>query len=119
MQKIYVHVNAYLSHCRYEKNLSPKTIKAYLTDLKQFIEFLSTQQHIRQINDIDKKVIRAYIKSITGYEPKTIKRKIASTKALFNFLEYEDEILFTKNLPGDGFNKYTSIVYCVNWGRKN
>ena len=39
-------VTQFLFHCRYEKNLSPKTLKAYSIDLRQFTEYLATNLEI-------------------------------------------------------------------------
>ena len=33
-------IQSFLFHCQYEKNLSPKTLKAYSIDLRQFRERL-------------------------------------------------------------------------------
>ncbi len=93
MKNINESKNEFLSHCRYEKNLSPKTIKSYTLDLRQFITFLTCKQYSLDTTTIDKNTIREYLQSISLFKPKTIKRKIATTKALFNFLEYEDKIL--------------------------
>lgn len=41
---------------------------------------------------ITKEVIRHYLEFLSQWKPKTIKRKIASLKAMFNHLEFEDEI---------------------------
>ena len=81
----------FLTHCQYEKNLSPKTIEAYDLDVRQFALFLR-DECVDDITLIAKGEIRDYLKSINHYEIKTIKRKMASMKALFNFLEFEDEI---------------------------
>ncbi|MCT4646813.1 MAG: tyrosine-type recombinase/integrase [Carboxylicivirga sp.] len=83
-------LNDFLFHCQYEKNLSDKTIKAYTIDLKQFQQFLNNNSFPNQLNEIDKFIIKAYIKSLSLQSPKTAKRKIATVKAMFNFLEFED-----------------------------
>ena len=84
-------VSTFLSHCRYEKNLSPRTLKAYSIDLRQFTEHLAQRLGITTIAAIDKAALRDYIQSLFGPRaPKTIKRKVATIRALFNFLERED-----------------------------
>lgn len=80
----------FLSHCRYEKNLSEKTIKAYRTDLEQLLTFMKSRSFDIAITAISKTELKEYLISIGSLKPKSIKRKIATTKALFNYLEFED-----------------------------
>ncbi|OFX56916.1 MAG: hypothetical protein A2046_01065 [Bacteroidetes bacterium GWA2_30_7] len=84
----------FIFHCQFEKNLSSKTIRAYQGDIEQFTNYLNSAG-IKQDNVlmIDKSILRNYLQSISAFKPKTVKRKIATLKALFNFLEYEDIIL--------------------------
>jgi integrase/recombinase XerD len=83
----------FLFHCRYEKNLSPKTLKAYSIDLRQFTEYLDGHLEIATLPAVDKTALRAYIKSLFGpLKEKSVKRKVATLKALFHFLEREDAI---------------------------
>lgn len=86
-------VSQFLFHCRYEKNLSPKTLKAYSIDLRQFREYLDEHLDIATLPAVDKTALRAYIKSLFGpLKEKSVKRKVATLKALFHFLEREDAI---------------------------
>jgi integrase/recombinase XerD len=86
-------VSQFLFHCRYEKNLSPKTLKAYSIDLRQFMEYLATNLEVATLAAVDKTALRAYIKTLFGpLKEKSIKRKVATLKALFHFLEREDTI---------------------------
>lgn len=86
-------VTQFLFHCRYEKNLSPKTLKAYSIDLRQFTEYLATNLEIATLAAVDKTALRAYIKTLFGpLKEKSVKRKVATLKALFHFLEREDAI---------------------------
>src|SRR3954451_5905804 len=86
-------VSQFLFHCQYEKNLSPKTLKAYSIDLRQFREYLATHLAVTALPAVDKTALRAYIKSLFGpLKEKSIKRKVATLKALFHFLEREDTI---------------------------
>ena len=86
-------VSQFLLHCQYEKNLSPKTLKAYSIDLRQFIELLAAELGITSLPAVDKTALRAYIKSLfKDLAEKSVKRKVATLKALFNFLEREDVI---------------------------
>lgn len=93
MQTIEAVTVDFLSHCRYERNLSSKTLKSYTIDLRQLSEFLIKWNHPREIIAIDKTILRGYLQAISSSKPKTVKRKMATIKALFNFLEYEDKIV--------------------------
>jgi integrase/recombinase XerD len=82
----------FLLHCRFEKNLSTKTLKAYETDLEQLEKYLIKSSFQGDIHDISKGHLREYLISISNLKPKSIKRKIATIKALFNYLEFENKI---------------------------
>jgi integrase/recombinase XerD len=87
-------IEQFLFHCRYEKNLSPKTLKAYSIDLRQVSDFLAANLPATHLEAIDKAALRLYIKTLfTGLAEKSVKRKVASLKALFHFLEREDLIV--------------------------
>lgn len=78
----------YLTRCRYQKELNSKTLKAYRIDLTQFIE-LTNQKEL----PISKETLLEYITQLHKlYQPATTKRKIASVKAFFRYLECEDII---------------------------
>lgn len=81
----------FLFHCHYEKGLSMKTIKAYQVDIRQFEEFILENYLIECFEDITKDMIKCYLQKISGFMSKTIKRKIASMKALFSYYEYEND----------------------------
>jgi integrase/recombinase XerD len=93
MSTIQNDVKEFINHCKYEKNLSEKTVKAYYIDITQFIKFLMEKKYSLEIEMITKAEIREYLEVISFLKPKSIKRKIATMKAMFNFLEFEDKIL--------------------------
>lgn len=81
-------INKYLHCCKFQKELDAKTVRAYKTDLEQFITLIGE-------NDLDKEKLNSYLLYLhSKYKQKTIKRKIASVKALFHYLE-EEEIIET------------------------
>ena len=86
-------VEDFLLHCRFEKNLCTKTLKAYETDLLQLQSFICSKELFGYISEITKLQIREYLISISHLKPKSVKRKIASAKALFNFLEFEEKLI--------------------------
>ena len=82
-------VISYLEYCKYRKELDDKTIKAYRIDLRQFFS------HI-QLDEPQKRNIEDYITELhKTYKQKTIKRKLASIKAFYRYLE--DEELITES----------------------
>lgn len=82
-------IDNYLTFCKTQKRLDAKTIKAYRIDLRQFSEYLKTDD----ITNITVDSIEGFIASLhQSYKPKTAKRKIASVKAFFHYLEYKDLI---------------------------
>ncbi len=89
MNDIQTSITTYLEYCQFQKRLDKKTLKAYKIDLKQFNSKITTDS-IKEIN-ADK--LEAFIASLhQEYKPKTAKRKIASLKAFFHYLEYKDAI---------------------------
>lgn len=86
-------IDDFLFHCEYEKNLSPKTIKFYRIDLTQFSLYIEQLDKGHDIRSIGKEEVKQYIKILYKHKPKTIKRKVATLKAFFNFLEFEDNIV--------------------------
>ena len=80
-------VKTYLEYCKYRKELDEKTLKAYRIDLKQYFKYFGE-------DDPNKEGIEKYITELHKmYKQKTIKRKIASVKAFYNYLEEEELIV--------------------------
>ncbi len=76
----------YIMACEYQKGLDSKTLKAYRIDLAQFTQIVK-QENL----DFTREGIMVYISRLhQTYQPRTIRRKIASIKAFFNYLEYEE-----------------------------
>ncbi len=90
--KILNSIELFLEHCEYEKNLSGKTLEFYRIDLLQLKDFLETLD-VRQIGQIEKNTLKLFVQNLSRFEPRTVKRKIASAKAYLNFLEFEDYIV--------------------------
>lgn len=88
MENLQKEVEDYLQDCHYRKELNPKTLKAYQIDLGQFMQFLADRKCVA-----DKEGITQYLFHLHDtYKQKTTKRKIASLKAFFNYLDYEEKI---------------------------
>lgn len=83
-------VNQFINHCKIEKQLSIKTIKSYRIDLNQLIFFLTEKEHSLEVSKITKNELREYLETITTLKTSSIRRKVATIKVLFNFLEFED-----------------------------
>lgn len=89
MSNLQTHTHSYLEYCKYQKRLDVKTLKAYKIDLTQF----SVQITNMDVLDITPGVLEKYFSELhQKYKPKTVKRKIASIKAFFHYLEYKDII---------------------------
>ena len=79
----------YLEHCQWQKRLDSKTLKAYRIDLTQFTCEIS----VNDISAITPALLKKFIANLHQmYKPKTVKRKIASLKAFFHYLEYRELI---------------------------
>jgi len=113
-------VQKFINYCVSNKKLSPKTIKAYSIDLKQFIAFSG--------NDFNKDCLSRYIASLhQNYKPKTAKRKIACLKTFANHILYEkiieenpfakiktsfkEPFILPKTIPFEIIQKILSFVY--------
>lgn len=77
----------YVDDCEYRKRLNLKTIRAYKTDLKQFFDYVEKEYlDQKKINDYIHYLNQNYVKY------KTVKRKIASVKGFYSYLEYNELI---------------------------
>lgn len=89
MNNLQTVISHYLEYCKHQKQLDLKTLKAYQIDLKQFLKHTSNLN----IDQITPTTLESYISILhQQYKPRTTKRKIASLKAFFHYLEYRDLI---------------------------
>jgi len=83
-------IDVFLQHCRLERGLSDLSLNAYKIDLQQFLNTQSDRKTM-SVENFDKQVIREYLGDLEKiYKPRSIKRKIATLKSLFVFLENEE-----------------------------
>ena len=82
-------------HIDVERNLSYHTKRNYLSDLRQFKEFL-LKNGVDKPADVDQTVIRAFLASLYRERIKktTVSRKVASLRAFFKFLLREGKIRY-------------------------
>ncbi len=150
MSDLQEHIENYLEYCQYQKRLDDKTLKAYRIDLRQFAEHIlyngadiiiynkeitPVSQEISEIrpvllnvSEITPVVLENYIAHLhRTYKPKTVKRKIASLKALFHYLEYKEiiernpfsklqikfrePVILPKTIPLHTVEQFLAVIY--------
>ena len=81
----------FIGHCKYERNLSPLTIKAYQIDLGQFLGYVGQTS---SPEEIDKEQIKCYMRHMfeKGLKETSVRRKMICIKTFFHFLECDDLI---------------------------
>lgn len=77
-------VKQYLEFCRYRKELNRNTLKAYEIDLRQYLSYI--QEEIFEKTKIEEYITKLH----KDYKQKTVKRKIASIKAFYRYMEEEE-----------------------------
>lgn len=81
-------IKKYLYYCEHQKKLDIKTTRAYKVDLEQFLIFMEKYDYA-----VEKDILNEYIVNLhSNYKPRSVKRKIASIKAFFSYLESEEII---------------------------
>ena len=124
MNDLQTHVTNYMGYCQNQKRLDAKTLRAYRIDLSQFCSHVQPAD----ILEISPKLLEDFIIGLhQKYKPRTVKRKIASLKALFHYFEYRDliernpfskiqvkfrePVLLPKTIPLHTIETFLSIIY--------
>lgn len=77
----------FLHFCEHTRQLDQKTLNAYSIDLSQFDSFLRSQD----LSYHEKASLKVYLEFLhSRYAPATVKRKLATLKAFFHYLEREE-----------------------------
>ena len=82
-------INSFLSHCRYERKLSHHTCKAYALDLQGFADFLQKEPSPFTAAQITRTHLGDFLRSLHTLMPTTVRRKLATLKSFFSYLERE------------------------------
>jgi len=91
-------VDQYADYLRLQRNVSPHTLRNYLSDLRQFEEFLNQRAKENAekkipLEDVTIHVVRAYLASLSKNNKKSsIGRKLAALKGFFRYLLREKKI---------------------------
>ena len=113
----------YLTYCECRKHLDTKTLKAYRIDLNQYELFCSNLTDYTSRITVDNFITTLH----KQYKTKTIKRKIASLKAFFHYMEYREQLtenpfvkldirfreaqLLPKTIPFHSIQAFLSTMY--------
>lgn len=88
-------IRAFLSHIADERQLSPRTVRAYHDDLAEFEAFLSSYYGTPEWSwgGVDRLSIRSFLGDCAtrrGLAKRSIARKLSAVRSLFRFLQLED-----------------------------
>lgn len=88
----------FLQHLKYERNVSPHTLRNYKSDIEQFRDFLLRIEGRLdvEVTEIDYLTIREWLASldISKKKKSSIARKLSSIRTFFNFLKKESILTF-------------------------
>ena len=81
-----IQIEDFVNYLLFEKKYSSHTVRAYKKDLDDFYIFIK-KESIKSFSDIKKQDIHQYLYllSIKKYNNRTVSRKLAAIKSLFNF----------------------------------
>ncbi|MEL7667332.1 MAG: site-specific integrase, partial [Actinomycetota bacterium] len=78
--------DAYLQHLRVERNLSPRTVTAYASDLAGLCDWAAREQV--HLLEADHRILRRYLAELdrARYSKRTIARRLAAVRGLYRYL---------------------------------
>ena len=81
-------INQFLQYLRYERNLSPLTVKAYGDDLHQLADFLTHGKAEFHHSSVTPSDLRAWMVSLSGQGDgaRTVRRKMQAARAFYKWL---------------------------------
>lgn len=79
----------FLKYLQYEKRFSPHTLTAYSKDLDQLQVYLLETYELEDFLQVNHGILRSWVVSLidSGILPKSVNRKIATTKSFYKFLQ--------------------------------
>jgi integrase/recombinase XerC len=92
------HLRAFLQFLRLNRNVSPNTIRAYESDLSQFLDHVAGHAGVTseelQASSLDRTAIRAFLGSLHGQRQSraTAARKLAAVRTFLRYLRREEVI---------------------------
>ncbi len=90
------HLTAFQIYLEVERHASPHTVRNYLSDLNQFIDFVKQhlKHELRVPDQIDASGIRAFLRALhlQGVKYTTMVRKLASLRSFLDFLQRRGHI---------------------------
>ncbi|MBR0600422.1 tyrosine-type recombinase/integrase [Sinanaerobacter chloroacetimidivorans] len=94
MNQINRHSQIFIDYCQNKRRLSSATVRAYELDMESFLNFLKDfDEKAVESSHITKHTLEAYLDFLNqNFSVKTVRRRIASLRSFFNYLEYEDLI---------------------------
>jgi integrase/recombinase XerC len=81
-------IEKFIRYLRYERNVSPQTVREYRRDMQQFAEFLAPPgTKAPALGDIDHRIVREYVGSMYDrkLERASVARRLASLRTFFKF----------------------------------
>jgi integrase/recombinase XerC len=81
-------IDKFIDYLRYERNVSPETIREYRRDMQQFADFLTPPgEKTLPLEQIDHRVIREYVAHMYDrkLERASVARRLASMRTFFKF----------------------------------
>ncbi len=87
-------VDRFEAYLKTERNVSPHTLRNYLSDLAQFSSFLASTGNDQGVDKIDLFTLRAYLAVLkkNGLSKSTVARKLATLRSFFQYLTREGRI---------------------------
>jgi integrase/recombinase XerC len=86
-------LDAFLAYLQSARNVSPRTVTAYSTDLIQFFEFLKKESGLDDLASVDPELVevpdvRRFMGHLldSGVKPRSIARKLASVKSFYRYM---------------------------------
>jgi integrase/recombinase XerC len=85
------HLEEFLEHLEWERNLAAATLLAYRRELNSLIDFAAEELHVVAPGAVDSTSLRAYLAHLHGRRlaPRSIERALASIRTYFRFLVAE------------------------------
>ena len=89
------HLKSFLQHLRFNRNVSPHTVRAYDADITQFLAYLAGEKARKMseltVADFDPALVRAFIadRGRAGDARSTMARKLSALRTFFRYLRRE------------------------------